>query len=131
MNCYKRLSLLKLNNQALWLNDRTTTPMCMLTKVNALSFWKKYRPKAPIKDKISATTFFEGFYGLVGQFPPSIWLQIAQVIEPPPSHTLNTNITLVELLQVLKKLQRNKVASLDGMKAKFFWMQESCYTCHY
>ncbi len=38
---------------------------------------------------------------------------------PPPSHTLNTNITLAELLQVLKKLQRNKAVSLDGMKAEF------------
>jgi hypothetical protein len=38
---------------------------------------------------------------------------------PPPSHTLNTNIILVELLQALKKPQRNKVVSLDGMKAKF------------
>ncbi len=41
------------------------------------------------------------------------------MIVPPPSHTLNTNITLVELLQALKKPQRNKVVSLDGMKAKF------------
>jgi hypothetical protein len=41
------------------------------------------------------------------------------VIEPPPSHTLNTNITLVELLQALKKLQRNKAVSLDGMKTEF------------
>jgi hypothetical protein len=41
------------------------------------------------------------------------------VTKPPPSHTLNTNITLVELFQALKKLQRNKVAGLDGMKAKF------------
>jgi hypothetical protein len=40
-------------------------------------------------------------------------------MEPPPSHTLNTNITLVELPHVLKKLQRNKVTSLDGMKAEF------------
>jgi hypothetical protein len=32
---------------------------------------------------------------------------------------LNTDITLVELLQVLKKLQRNKAAGLDGMKAEF------------
>jgi hypothetical protein len=32
---------------------------------------------------------------------------------------LNTNITLVELLHALKKLQRNKVASLDGMKVEF------------
>jgi hypothetical protein len=53
---------------------------------------------------------------------PPIRLQIdhsAQAIEPPPSHTLNTNITLVELLWALKKLQRNKATSLDGMKAKF------------
>jgi hypothetical protein len=39
--------------------------------------------------------------------------------EPPPSHTLNTNITLVELLQVLKKLQKNKATGLDGMKVEF------------
>ncbi len=39
--------------------------------------------------------------------------------KPPPSHTLNTYITLVELLQTLKKLQRNKAIDLDGMKAEF------------
>jgi hypothetical protein len=39
--------------------------------------------------------------------------------KPPPSHTLSTYITLAELLQALKKLQRNKAASLDGTKAKF------------
>jgi hypothetical protein len=32
---------------------------------------------------------------------------------------LNTDITLAELLQALKKLQRNKVADLDGMKTEF------------
>jgi hypothetical protein len=41
------------------------------------------------------------------------------VIEPPPSHTLNTYITLTELFQALKKLQRNKAIGLDGMKAEF------------
>jgi hypothetical protein len=40
-------------------------------------------------------------------------------MEPPPNHTLNIGITFVELLQTLKKLQRNKVASLDGMKVEF------------
>jgi hypothetical protein len=40
-------------------------------------------------------------------------------MEPPPSHILNTNIALTELLQALKKLQRNKAAGLDGMKAEF------------
>jgi len=32
---------------------------------------------------------------------------------------LNADITLVELLQALKKLQRNKATGLDGMKAEF------------
>jgi hypothetical protein len=40
-------------------------------------------------------------------------------MEPPPSHTLNTNITLVELLHAPKKLQKNKVVGLDGMKVEF------------
>ncbi len=39
--------------------------------------------------------------------------------EPPPSHTLNIDITFVEPFKALKKLQRNKVVGLDGMKAKF------------
>jgi hypothetical protein len=96
--------------------------MCALAKVDALSFWKKYRPRAFVVDKISATTFLEGFRALVGQSPPPIRLRTdhsTQVTEPPPSHTLNTHITLVKLLQALKKLQRNKAAGLDGMKAKF------------
>jgi hypothetical protein len=40
------------------------------------------------------------------------------VTEPLPSYTLNTNITLIKLLQALKKLQRNKAAGLDGMKVE-------------
>ncbi len=39
--------------------------------------------------------------------------------EFPPNHTLNADITLVELLQALKKLQKNKATGLDGMKAEF------------
>jgi hypothetical protein len=96
--------------------------MCALAKVDALSFWKKYWPKAPVVEKINVATFLEGFYGLVGQSLPLIRLQIdhfAQVTKPPLSHTLNTDITLAELLQALKKLQKNKAAGLDGMKAKF------------
>jgi hypothetical protein len=41
------------------------------------------------------------------------------VTKPPPSHTLNTNITLAELFRALKKLQRNKAVVLDGMKVEF------------
>jgi hypothetical protein len=63
-----------------------------------------------------------GFHGVVGQSLPPIQLQIdhlVYVMKPPPSHTLNINTTLVELLKALKKLQKNKATSLDGMKAKF------------
>jgi hypothetical protein len=50
------------------------------------------------------------------------------VLEPPPNHTLNTNITLAKLLQALKKLQRNKIAGLDGMKVEFIlYAQELLY----
>jgi hypothetical protein len=73
-------------------------------------------------DKINASTILEGFRGLIGQSLPPIRLQTdhsIQVTKPPPNHTLNTNITLVELLQMLKKLQRNKVVGLDGMKVEF------------
>jgi hypothetical protein len=96
--------------------------MCMLAKVDALSFWKKYWPRALIVDKINAVTLLEGFHGLAGQSPPPIWLQTnhsIQVTKPLPNHTLNTDITLAELLQALKKLQRNKATGLDGMKVEF------------
>jgi hypothetical protein len=65
--------------------------MCVLAKVDTLSFWKKYQPRAPIMDKINAATLLESFYELVGLPSPPIWLRInhsTQVTEPPPSHTL-------------------------------------------
>ncbi len=40
-------------------------------------------------------------------------------MKPPPSHTLNIDIILAELLQTLKTLQRNKATGLDGMKVEF------------
>jgi hypothetical protein len=50
-------------------------------------------------DKISVAMLLEGFRGLVGQSLPPIRLRThsVQVTELPPSHTLNTYITLVEL----------------------------------
>ncbi len=73
-------------------------------------------------DKISVATLLEGFHGLVGQFLPPIRLRTnhsTQLTKPPPSNTLNTDIALVQLFHTLKKLQRNKAAGLDGMKAEF------------
>jgi hypothetical protein len=42
--------------------------MCTLAKVDALSFWKKYRPRAHVVDKINAVPLLEGFRGLVTSF---------------------------------------------------------------
>jgi len=75
--------------------------MCALAKVDALLFWKKYRPRAPVMDKFNVVALLEGFHKLVGQPSPPIWLQIdhlAQVTERPPNHTLNVDITFAELL---------------------------------
>jgi hypothetical protein len=75
--------------------------MCAFAKVDAFLFWKKYRPKALVVDKINAVTLLEGFHGLIGHSLPPMRLQTdhsTQVTEPPPSHTLNTNITLAKLL---------------------------------
>jgi hypothetical protein len=49
--------------------------MCVFANVDTLSFWKKYRPKAIVMDKISAIALLEGFYELVGQPSPPIWLR--------------------------------------------------------
>jgi hypothetical protein len=50
--------------------------MCVLPKVDVFSFWKKYRPRAPVVDKINIATLLEGFHGLVGQSSPPIRLRI-------------------------------------------------------
>jgi hypothetical protein len=54
--------------------------MCAFAKVDVLSFWKKYRPKALLVNKISVVELRE----VVGQSPPFVQLQIdhsAQVTE--------------------------------------------------
>jgi hypothetical protein len=48
--------------------------MCAFAKVDALSFWKKYRLRAPVVDKISVVKLLEGFCELVGQSSPPIQL---------------------------------------------------------
>jgi hypothetical protein len=40
--------------------------MCVLAKVDAFLFWKKYQPKALVVDNISAVMLLEGFCRLVG-----------------------------------------------------------------
>jgi hypothetical protein len=60
----KLKNLLK-RKRNLWETTRAQH-MCTLAKVDAFSFWKKYQPRGPIVDKITAATLLEGFRGLVG-----------------------------------------------------------------
>jgi hypothetical protein len=48
--------------------------MCALAKVDVLSFWKKYWPRAFVVNKISVVELLEGFCRLVGQSPPLVRL---------------------------------------------------------
>ncbi len=71
-------------------------------------------------DKISAVALLEGFHGLIGQFLPHVRLRadhLTQMIEPSPSHALNTNITFAKLVQVLKK-RLSKWVKQHGLRAK-------------
>jgi hypothetical protein len=60
-----KLKILLKRERIFWENARVQH-MCALTKVDALSFWKKYRLRAFVVDKISAVAFLEGFRRLVG-----------------------------------------------------------------
>jgi hypothetical protein len=60
----KLKSLLK-RKRILW-EPTIAQHMCAFAKVDALSFWRKYRPRAPVMEKISAITLLEGFCRLVG-----------------------------------------------------------------
>jgi L-rhamnose isomerase len=55
--------------------------MCKFAKVETLSFWKKYWPRALVVDKISAAMLLEGFCGLVGESSPPIRLQTDHLVQ--------------------------------------------------
>jgi len=40
--------------------------MCALAKMDVLSFWKKYQPRAPVASKINAIKLLGGFCRLIG-----------------------------------------------------------------
>jgi hypothetical protein len=90
--------------------------MCALAKVDALSFWKKYQPKAPVVNKISVAMFSEGFHGLVGRFLPPIRLRtdhFAHVTKPPPSPGL-IKFGILSLDAKFAKNKNSKLPKLSG-----------------
>ncbi len=91
--------------------------------------------KALVVDKISAIVFLESFSRLVGQpLPPvRLWTNhSAQVTKPPPSHTPWTQIShLLSSFRRWKNYKGIRLLVWIVWKLSSFWMQESCYTCHY
>jgi len=105
--------------------------LCALAKTDPSSFWRQYSKSKEQSVAINKANLVAGFQKLLeGQCPSNTtWGQgssIDQVV-PSLSHpfasdycsTLNCDITLNEIAQVMRTLKRNNLAGLDGIKAEF------------
>jgi hypothetical protein len=105
--------------------------LCALTKTDPTSFWRQYSKSKERSIAISKANLVAGFQKLLeGQCPNNTvggqGSSTDQVV-PSLSHpfanddcsTLNYDITLDEIVQVMKRLKHNKSTGLDGIKAEF------------
>jgi hypothetical protein len=107
--------------------------MCAFAK-DALSFWKKYKARALVVDKISVITLLEGFRGLIGQSPPPIWLQINHSARWPNLHLTTPWTQISRFLNCFRHWKNYKKTRLSVWivwKLSSFWMRENYYTCQY
>jgi len=105
--------------------------LCALTKTDPASFWRQYSKSKERFVALSKANLVVGFQKLLeGQCPSNTTggqgSSTNQVV-PSLSHpfasddynTLNYDITLDEITQVMRRLKHNKFAGLDGIKAQF------------
>jgi hypothetical protein len=105
--------------------------LCALTKTDPTSFWRQYSKSKERSVAISKADLIAGFQKLLeGQCPSNTTggqgNSTDQVV-PSLSHpfanddcnTLNCDITLDEIAQVMRRLKCNKSVGLDGIKAEF------------
>jgi hypothetical protein len=105
--------------------------MCALAKTDPASFWRQYFKSKERSIIISKVDLVVGFQKLLeGQCLSNTTRghgsSIDQVV-PSLSHpfvsddcsTLNCDITLDEIAQVMRRVKHNKSTSLDGIKAEF------------
>jgi hypothetical protein len=105
--------------------------LCALAKIDPTSFWRQYSNSKDRSVTISKVDLVAGFQKLLeGQCPGNTakgqGSSTDQVV-PSLSHpfasddcsTLNCDITLDDIAQVMRRLKRNKSAGLDGIKAEF------------
>jgi hypothetical protein len=105
--------------------------LCALAKTDPTSFWRQYSKIKERSIAISKADLVTSFQKLLeGQCPNnttgahgSSTDQVVSSLSHPFTNddcsTLNCDITLDEIAQVMRRLKRNKSAGLDGIKAKF------------
>jgi hypothetical protein len=103
--------------------------LCALAKTDPANFWRHYSKSKEQSIAINKVDLVTGFQKLLeGQCPNNTtWGQGSSTnqVVPSLSHpfasddcsTLNCDITLDEIVQMMKRLKRNKSAGLDGIKA--------------
>jgi len=105
--------------------------LCALAKTDLASFWRQYSKSKERSVAISKADLVAGFQKLLeGQCPSntaggqgSSTDQVVSSLSHPfasdDCSTLNCDITLDEIAQVMRRLKHNKSAGLDGIKAEF------------
>jgi hypothetical protein len=105
--------------------------LCALAKTDPASFWRKYSKNKERSIVISKADLVTGFQKLLeGQCPNNITRaqgnstdQVVSSLSHPFASddwsTLNCDITLDEIAQVMRRLKRNKSTGLNGIKAEF------------
>jgi hypothetical protein len=105
--------------------------LCALAKTDPTSFWRQYSKCKERSVVISKADLVVGFQKLLeGQCPSNtaggqgsstdqVVLSLSHPFASDDCSTLNCDITLYEIAQVMRRLKRNKSVGLDGIKAKF------------
>jgi hypothetical protein len=105
--------------------------LCALAKIDPANFWKQYSKSKERSIVISKANLVAGFQKLLeGQCPSnttggqdSFTDQVISSLSHPfasdDCSTLNCDITLHEIAQVMRRLKHNKSVGLDGIKAEF------------
>ncbi len=105
--------------------------MCALAKTDPACFWRQYSKSKERSVAINKADLVVGFQKLLeGQCPSNIArgqgsstdqvvLSLSHPFASDDCNTLNYDITLDEIAQMMRRLKRNKSAGLDGIKAKF------------
>jgi hypothetical protein len=105
--------------------------LCAVAKTDPASFWKQYSKTKERSVAISKIDLVAGFQKLLeGQCPSNtvgaqgsstnqVVLSLPHPLASDACSTLNCDITLDEIAQVMRRFKRNKFAGLDGIKAEF------------